>query len=114
MRMRHIDQYYRVRFTDDRALRDWAAELMQLALRPLGLWRAGAGNRVTVFVPLRPAAGASVLAYVSEDARPLADGVTPGIEVDTTVGLTDLPEGLTLLLGDGADAEAYEHRARAH
>lgn len=112
--MRHIDQYYRVKFTDDRALRAWAAEVMQLALRPLGLWGAGAGSRATVFVPLMPATGTSVFAYISEDARALADGVAPGIELESTIGLNDLPAGLTLLLGDGADAEAYEQRARAH
>ena len=109
--MRHVDRYYRVKFKDDGSLRDWAAEVVRLALRPLGLKTAGVGDRATIFVPLKRSTGTPVVAYVSEDARVLADGVAPGIELETgVVGLADLPKGLTLLYGDGADAEAYEQR----
>jgi hypothetical protein len=110
-RMPRINRYYRVRFEDDRALRDWATGVMRLAMRPLGLSSAGAGDRAVVFVPLRTRPGALAFGYVSDDARVLADAVAPGGQLDgTVVPLDELPEGLTLLYGDGGDADAYERR----
>jgi len=112
--MPRIDRYYRVRFQDDRALRDWAATVVRLAVRPLGLRSAGAGDRAVVFIPLLPPPGASAFGYVSDDARVLADDFAPGVQLDGTVlQLGELPEGLTLLYGDGSDADAYEHRVIA-
>lgn len=112
--MSRIDRYHRVRFEDDRALRDWAATVMRLAVRPLGLRSAGAGDRAVVFVPLMPSPGASAFGYVSDDARVLADQFASGVQLDgTVVQLGELPEGLTLLYGDGDDADAYEHRVSA-
>src|SRR3712207_6823104 len=108
--MPRIDQYYRVRFEDDRALRDWSARVMQLAVRPLGLRSAGVGDHAVVFIPLMPARGASAFGYVSDDARVLAEHFAPDAQLDgTVVQLGELPQGLTLLYGDGADADAYEH-----
>lgn len=112
--MPRIDRYYRVSFVDDHALRDWAAALLRVALRPLGLRSAGAGDHAVVFVPLIPPRGHLAFGYVSDDARVLADELAPGAELDgTVVQLGDLPDGLTLLYGDGADADAYEHRGAA-
>ena len=112
--MTRVNQYYQVRFADVRALRDWATAVMQLAARPLGLRSAGAGGRAVVFVPLMPRAGTSVYGYLSDDACPLADGLAPDVQLDGTVLRADeLPAGLTMLYGDGAEAEAYEHRKRA-
>lgn len=46
-----------------------------------------------------------------DDARVLADAFAPGVQLDgTVVPLDELPEGLTLLYGDGGDADAYERR----
>ncbi len=112
--MRRIDRYYRVRFEDDRVLRDWATTVMELAVRPFGLRSVGAGDRAVVFIPLMPAPGASAFGYVSDDARVLADHFAPAVQLDgIVVHLGELPEGLTLLYGDGGDADAYEHRVIA-
>ena len=109
--MRRIDRYHRVKFEDDGALRDWAAALMRLAVRPLGLRSTGAGDRAVVFIPLLARPGASAFGYVSDDARVLADEFAPGVQLDgTVVQLGELPEGLTLLYGYGGDADAYERR----
>ena len=112
--MTRIGPYHRVRFADQLALRDWATAVMRLAARPLGLRSAGAGSRAVVFVPLMPRAGTSVFGYVSDDALALTNGCAPDVQLDGTVlEPHELPAGLTLLYGDGAAAEAYEHRPRA-
>jgi hypothetical protein len=105
-------QYHRVRFADGRALDDWAADVIHLAVRPLGLRSAGAGPRPVVFIPLQPPPDGVIYGYVSDDACRLADGLAPRVELDgTLVSLRELPEGLTLLYGEGGDADAYEGRA---
>ena len=106
-----VREYHRVRFADGRALDDWAKDVVKLAVRPFGLRSAGAGPHPVVFVPLRPPPDGLVFGYVSDDACALADGMAPRVELDgTTVPLRELPAGLTLLYGDGSDADAYEGR----
>ena len=106
-----VRHFHRVRFADGRTLDDWSATVIDLAVKPLGLRSAGAGPRPVVFVPLRRPPDGLVFGYVSDDARSLADGLTPRVELDgTLVPLGELPEGLTLLYGDGGDADAYEGR----
>jgi len=109
--MAHVRHYHRVRFADGRALDDWAGEVIRLAVRPLGLRSAGAGAHPVVFIPLRPPRNGLVFGYVSDDACALADGLAPRVELDgTLVPLRELPDGLTLLYGDGGDVDAYEGR----
>ena len=109
--MASVNRYHRVRFADRSALDDWASDVIELAVRPLGLRSSGAGPHPVVFIPLRTPPDGLVFGYVSDDACPLADGLSPRVELDgTLVPLPELPEGLTLLYGDGNDAAAYESR----
>ncbi len=67
--------------------------------------------RPVIFVPLRPASGEPIFAYVSVGARGLAAHISGGAWVDPTpLSADDLPRGLTVLFGEGVDAAEYERR----
>ena len=108
--MRPVDRFYRVRFADERVLREWSMRVLEVAAAREDL-AVGAGARWVIFVPLRAPRTETVYGYVSEPARGLASGLARGVDLDgSMLSMRELPEGLTLLMGDGSDAAAYERR----
>jgi hypothetical protein len=108
---RPVDRFYRVTFADERGFRMWAERVVEFtaALQDLVLERFE--RRPVIFVQLRVAQGMQPVAYVSAGARGLAAHISGGATVaPQPVMASELPDGLTMLFGDGADADAYERR----
>ena len=110
--MKPVERYYRIKFPQPDDLRAWRVRLLDYAGRVGGLVAGTAESRPVVFVPLLPKGSNSVHAYVSEGGRALAHEFSRVAEVEGTVHLRELPDGLTLIFGDGVDASAYEQRLR--
>ncbi len=113
MTVRPVERLYRVTFPDPDELRAWRIRVLEYAATVGGLENSGPESRLVVFVPLLPRGHASVHAYVSEGARGLVHNFSRGARLDTAVPLRELPDGLTLIYGEGVDASAYEHRLRS-
>ncbi len=108
-----VDRFYRVRFPSPEELLAWRVRLLEYAAKVGGLAAVGAGDaRPVVFVPLLPQGHSSMYAYVSDGGRRLVREFSRLAEVEAAIPLGELPGGLTLLYGEGADASAYEQRAR--
>lgn len=106
-----VDRFYRVTFTDERAFRLWTERIVEFTALVRDLIVDRAELRPVIFVPLRPVEGAPLHAYVSGGARPLAVRISPGATLEPTpINAADLPRGLTMLFGDGADAAEYDQR----
>src|SRR5918997_7197649 len=108
---RPVDRFYRVTFADERGFRLWAERVVEFtaALQDLVLDRFDL--RPVIFVQLRVAPGVPPVAYVSAGARGLATHISGGVTVGSTpVTASELPDGLTMLFGDGVDADAYDRR----
>jgi hypothetical protein len=109
-----VDRYYRVKFPDPDALRAWRGRVLEYAATADGLAGGTPESRPVLFVPLLPEGRRSVYAYVSEAARPLVRELAEAAQIEAApVTLRELPDGLTLLYGDGVDAEAYTNRRRS-
>jgi hypothetical protein len=110
--VRSVDRFYRVRFADEKVLREWTMRVLEVAAARQDV-ATRAEPRLVVFVPFMASRRGSPYAYVSESARGLAHGLARGVDLDeSTQSLPELPDGLSLLIGDSSDAEAYEHRLR--
>jgi len=100
-----------VSFADERGFRLWTERVVEFTAALRDILPDLREMRPVIFVPLRPTASAPLFAYVSVGARGLAAHISGGARVDPTpVSLSELPPGLTLLFGEGADADDYEHR----
>jgi hypothetical protein len=111
--MRSLDRFYRLRFADERVLREWTMRALEAAAVRLDVGGGRRGPRHVVFVPLNPSPTGAVFGYLSEGARGVASGLAKGVELDgTVVTLGGLPDGLTLLSGRDGDAAEYSGRAR--
>jgi len=109
-----VDRYYRVRFPDADALRVWRGRLLEYAATVGGLAAGALDSRPVVFVPLMPEGHTSVYAYVSEAGRALVREFSRAAVIEAApVALRELPDGLTLLYGDGVDADAYAARRQS-
>jgi hypothetical protein len=109
--LRPVDRFYRVTFADERGFRLWAERVVEFtaALQDLVLERFE--RRPVIFVRPEVARGMQPVAYVSAGARGLAAHISGGARVDPApVMASELPDGLTMLFGDGVDADAYERR----
>jgi hypothetical protein len=130
-RRQPVDRFYRVRFTDERALHEWALEVLEVvaaredrgiteetSIRPerdAPIVQAGSGSaagaRSVVFIRLKASRAGTVYGYVSEAALGLVRGLAQDAEVDgTPMPMRDLPDWLGLLIGSASDATAYERR----
>jgi hypothetical protein len=110
---RPVDRFYRVTFADERGFRLWTERVVEFTAALRDLIPAVLDVRPVIFVPLRPAPGEPLLAYVSAGARGLAAHISGGATVDAApVSVDDLPGGLTMLFGEGVDAAEYERRQR--
>ena len=108
---RPVDRFYRVTFADERGFRLWTERVMEFTSALRDIIPAVLDMRPVIFVPLRPAPGEPLFAYVSAGARGLAAHISGGTQVDPTpVSVDDLPRGLTMLFGEGVDAAEYEKR----
>ena len=108
---RPVEHFYRVAFADERGFRLWTERVVEFTAALRDIIPAVLEMRPVIFVPLRPAPGEPLFAYVSAGARGLAAHISGGTKVDPTpVAVADLPRGLTMLFGEGADAAAYERR----
>ena len=107
---RRAQQFCRVRFTDSKVLGEWTMRVLEiLASQRVSLDLPAA--RPVIFVPRRPPRRGPVYGYVSESSRRLVRGLVRGARLDGTARpVTELPDGLTLLRSEGAEAEAYEYR----
>jgi len=110
---RPVDSFYRVTFADERGFRLWTERVMQFTSALRDVIPAVLDTRPVIFMPLRPAPGEPLVAYVSAGARAIAAHIYGGTNVDATpVSVDDLPQGLTMLFGEGVDAAEYQ-RLRA-
>jgi len=107
-----VERLYRVTFPNPDELRAWRIRVLEYAATVGGLPGGAAESRLVVFVPLLPRGHKSVHAYVSDGARGLVRNFSREAYIDAAVSLRELPDGLTLIYGEGADASAYEHRLR--
>ena len=111
--VRPVEQFYRVRFPDYRDLHAWMRRVLDHAAVAEEAKAWDDRPRPVIFVPLMAHREPAAFAYVSEGARSLALTLGRGVEVgEGVVAIRDLPDGLTLLYGEGADAESYMSRRR--
>ncbi len=107
-----VTRFYRVTFVDERSFRLWTERVVEFSavVRDLVADRR-LELRPVIFVPLRPAPGAALQAYVSAGARTLTAHLSGAATVDADpIRAEALPSGLTMLFGDGVDADEYEKR----
>lgn len=108
---RPVGPFYRVRFGSRKRLRDWVTRVRVFSQTLHGLEEAEVEPRPVVFAPLIPKDDGDACAYVSDGARWLVISLGIVAELDgATLRTRDLPDGLSLVYGDGVDAEAYERR----
>lgn len=108
---RAVDRFYRVTFGDERGFRLWTERVVEFTAILQDVFPAIQDMRPVIFVQLRPSDSAPLQAYVSAGARGLAAHISGGAKVDPTpVTMSELPPGLTMLFGEGVDADEYEHR----
>jgi hypothetical protein len=106
-----VDRFYRVRFADDHAFRAWSERVRDFVTALQNIAPDLMEPRVVVFVPLMPTLGAPVSAYVSEGARGFSSILFGSAHVEwSPVPMAELPDGLSLLFGEGVDADAYARR----
>ena len=104
-----VDRFYRVTFADERGFRRWTERVVELSAVIRDIVVQHLELRPVIFVPLRPADGAALHAYVSIGARTLLAHASGWAEISPLpVSAADLPRGLTMLFGDGIDAAEYE------
>ena len=111
--MKPVERLYRVRFPDPDELRDWRVRVLEYAATVGGLAAMTPESRLVVFVPLLARGNRSLHAYVSDAARALVHNFSRLARIEEALPLLELPEGLTLIYGEGVDASAYEHRGDA-
>lgn len=108
-----VDRFYRVAFTDERAFRQWTERVVEFTALVRDIIVDRSDFRPVIFVPLRPEPDAPLYAYVSAGARGLAMRISGGATLEPKpIDAADLPRGLTMLFGDGADAADYESRQK--
>jgi hypothetical protein len=108
---RPVDRFYRVTFVDERGFRLWTERVVEFTSALRDFIPAVLDMRPVIFVPLRPAPGEPLFAYVSAGARGLAAHISGGTWVDPTpLSAGDLPRGLTMLFGEAVDAAEYDRR----
>ena len=108
---RAVGQFYRVTFADERSFRVWTERVVEFTAALRDIIPDLLEMRPVIFVPLQPAQGAPIHAYVSMGARGLAAHISGGSKVDPTpVSAAELPRGLTMLVGEGVDAGEYEKK----
>lgn len=106
-----VDAFYRVAFRDDSSFRQWTERVTEFAAIARHILADRSEMRPVVFVPQGPARGTPLRAYVSPGARGMAMRISDGVLIDRTlVTAADLPEGLTMILGDGVDEAEYAKR----
>jgi hypothetical protein len=104
-----VERFYRVTFTDEPSFRLWTERVVEFTALVRDIIADRIDLRPVIFVPLRPVSGEPLYAYVSVGARGLATRISDGAKVEPSpVNAADLPRGLTMLFGDGADAAEYE------
>jgi hypothetical protein len=109
---RAMDRFYHVTFADERGFRLWTERVVEFTSALREIIPAVVEMRPVIFVPLRPAPGEPLFAYVSTGARGLAAHISGGTKLDPApVSIGELPHGLTMLFGDGVDAAEY---AKSH
>lgn len=96
-------------FADERGFRLWTERVVEFTAALRDIVPDLLDMRPVIFVPLRPTPGVPLHAYVSTGARGLAAHISGGAKVDPTpLPMSELPPGLTMLFGEGADADEYE------
>lgn len=106
-----VDQFFRVTFADERGYRLWTERVVEFTAILQDVFPTLQDLRPVVFVQLRPSREGPLHAYVSAGARGLAAHISGGAKVDPTpITAAELPPGLTMLFGEGADAAEYESR----
>jgi hypothetical protein len=109
--VRAVDRFYRVTFVSEHGFRLWTERVVEFTSVLRDVLPQLLDMRPVIFVPLRPAAGGPLHAYVSVGARGLAAHIAGGARVDPApISHAELPPGLTMLFGDGVDAAEYERR----
>jgi hypothetical protein len=107
------ERFHRVAFTDERAFRQWTERVVEFTALVRDIMIDRTELRPVIFVPLRPAPGTPLYAYVSAGARGLAMRISGGATVERTpIDAAELPPGLTMLFGDPVDAAAYDERQK--
>ena len=106
-----VDRFYQLTFADESDFRKWTERIVEFTAALRDILPERPELRPVIFVPLRPEHGAPIHCYLSVGARGLGVHLSGGAKVGTTlISLADLPRGLTMLYGDGVDADAYAKR----
>ena len=108
-----IQQYHRLEFDNAIIAGRWADRLADVITSPNNFRYMGAELRAVVWRSL-PHGVAERPGYVflSEGALRIAREVNAALPLAGTASLTELPSGLSLLLGDEVDVEAYGRSRR--
>ena len=105
--------FYRVRFADRSALREWSLQVLDTLASEEGPVVSAYAAHPVVFVPTVTPESGIVYGFVSGSALRLAYEDERGVEVETVkVRLPQLPDGLSILVGNEVDATAYRQRPR--
>jgi hypothetical protein len=108
---RAVSRFYRVKFVDERRFRLWTERVVEFTSALRELLPDRLDMRPVIFVPVQPAPGAPIYAYVSAGVRGLAADISDGATVEPApVNIAELPNGLTILFGEAIDAVAYAKR----
>ena len=108
-----VEQYHQVPFDDTISAERWAAQLAEAIARPTSYPYMEVHERAVIWrvlphgAPTRPGH-----VFVSDGALRIARELGLAPARTTPVGLPDLPGGLSLLLGDVVDREAYGRSRR--
>jgi hypothetical protein len=109
--MRRAPQFYRVRFADRKVLGEWTIRVLHILASGQTIGAEAPTAHPVILVPLRVPRRGVVCGYVNESARRLVRGLVRGVRLDGTAkSAAELPDGLTLLRADAAEAEVYEYR----
>ena len=110
-----VQQYHRLEFDNAIIAVLWADKLSDVIVSPNGFRYMGAELRAVVWRSL-PHGVAERPGYVflSEGALRIARELNASLPLAGTTLATELPGGLSLLLGDQVDVEAYGRSRRGH
>jgi hypothetical protein len=107
--MEGVDRFYRVRFADEKTLREWSMRVMEVAAA--GDDVAMGAARPVILVPRRLPNSGPVYGHVNAGALGFVSGFVSGVELEgDPVPAGELPKDLAVFLGADRDVAADQPR----
>jgi hypothetical protein len=111
--MQGVDRFYRVRFADEKTLREWSMRVMEVAAARADV--AIGASRPVVLVPRRLPSGGPVYGHVNAPALGFVEAFASGVELEgDPVPAAELPKDLAVFLGADRDVAVYEQGQPEH